>query len=613
MTQRSPLRTVRTHRGGAILALLALFIGLCRPCEAQGAELAEDGAVIYEVQPGDTLQEICERFLGGNEYLPELLGHNRIADPNTISAGSLLAIPREERTDAITALSRAENALAQAIDAAAETYAEQEFRDARRAVENSRQSREQGEYSQSLATARVGLLLANRARKLADERAPVEQDATLTAVHRTVETTTDGGDTWLAAKQGDRIGLGMEIRTGSDSRAEITLADGSVLQVNAESRFAIQRFVLDRRDGMRTSRLKVIMGSILGHVEPRKVDTSEFEIDAGEASVAIRGTELRVEEDQGTSRLAVYGGNTSMRAGGKEVEVPEDFGTVSRGGRPPAPPEKLLSPPIDLSPRAVIHRTANQRPAFQWQPHPARPAAAYLLEIATDTAFNRVEQGRRVERPGLRADVLPAGTYFWHVASIDDKGLIGEYSRFRRLEIRKEYGVRVMPSEVLISTQGRKLAQPDVTYAIRPSKEDTSVVAVYYSMDGDVYRELDGRFTLPDDGDYVIHVKGRCAEGQYGEPQSFEVRVDGTPPEVTAVVSAPIEDPALGEVVFLEITGRDENGVARLEISTNGKTFAEYVDPVAFRPDERHRVAYRAHDIVGNVSPVATIEVGARP
>ncbi len=572
-----------------------------------------DDSIVYEVQAGDTLQSISERYLGGPEFMDELLGYNEVADPNAVVAGTLLTIPRKDRKSAINYLTRAEKALARAIDAEAETYAEKEFLAARELVEKSRADRLKGRYSQTVSQAKKGLILAARARQLADERAPIQQESTLTAVHNRVEISTGSGTSWKPARVGQKVQVNSLIRTGNDGRAEVTLADHSVIQINQASTVAIKDFVLDRRTGVRNSRLKVVLGSILGRVEPEKVEESQFEIDTDAASVAIRGTEVRVSSEAATTWLSVLHGLTSIEAGGNTIEVPGDFGTIAKNGRPPASPVELLDAPGGLVPGAVIHHTAIQTPEFQWAPIASGRLGTYHLEIAADSAFNEIVQDHRKGGDRFKANVLLPGEYFWRVSTIDRDGLEGQWSPIRKLVIKRNYEVEVHPTEPLIAANGVRLARPQIGYMARASRADTSVVRMHYSLDGKTYSAVDGPITLTEDGDYEVRIKGESADGDFGDVRTFSVRVDGTPPEVSATVSAPSEDPVLGKIVHLELAAEDANGLDRVEVSTDGKNFFEYMEPIAFRADEQHRVACRALDAVGNVSPVKHIDVGAQP
>ncbi len=583
----------------------ALTFGLSAPLRAAGSQ----DFTVYTVQEGDTLQALAQRFMGGTEFVDELLGYNRIENPASVQPGTLLAIPLEVRNRAITALSRAENALAAAHAAAADTYAAEEYGDARATIREARTDREKGSYSSASALAELGARKAAEAARLADERAPVQQEARITFVQGTAETSLDQGGTWSSARVGDTLPVAAMLRTGPDARVELTLAEGSIVQVARDSTFLLEDFRLDRRTGQRNSKLRVMIGNILGTVEPREVESSVFEIDSGNASIAIRGTQLRVGADAGATRLSMLEGATVITAAGASVDVPRNFGTVAEGNRPPARPVELFPPPTQLVPREAILITAVQTPTFSWHPVYHRRVDGYRLEIAGDLAFNAIVQEHRVQEHSLTADLLGEGDYFWRVSTVDRSGLEGRPTAARALRIRRNLDVEIEPASPLLEHEGLRLARRDNEFLVRPARRDTSVVALEFSLDGESYQPTGERIRFEEDGDYHLHVRGKAADGAVGEAVDLTLRVDGTAPEVTAKVSDPHEDPLLGEVVAVQLTASDAHGVARIEVSTDGVRFVEYDRPLVFSTAERVDLAFRATDILGNRSEVQSISV----
>lgn len=604
MSRGSP----RAMRRIGVVALLGLVAGPDSAVRVMGEETPATGRV-YRVQPGDTPAGISRRFFGGEEFLPELLAFNGIADPNRIFDGMVLVIPGSVRDEALTAQAELEQALVRAADAAASAYAEEEFSAARELGQQSRILRTRGAYGKAATLAVRGLDLAVRALALADEKAPEQQPVTLTFADPGVFVSLDEGRTWEAAGTGREIQAGGLIRTEPSARAVLTMEDGSEIRLDQDTTMALRDLRVDRRDGSRISRLQVVVGGILGSVPPEEREVSEFQIDTGEGSVAIRGTMLRVHSRNNLTRLAVLEGAAWLSSDEGGVEVAARQGATLRAGRAPTRPEPLPRPPYDLVPRAVIHQTAVQTPLFRWIPLPEDRPDAYHLQVAKDPEFLRVVQDVRLEQTSVRSPVLPEGRYFWRVSCLDRKGLEGAFCPPRRLDVVKDFEVKVHPSELLVAWDGRHLAQPDVVYEVVPARADTSVVAVEYRINGGDFEVLTERFRLPRDGDYEIEVRGRCLEGQCGESDAFRVRVDGTAPRVTARVSPEREEPDLGSIVYLTLDAADQNGVARVEVTGNGSIFREYQRPIAYRADDHVRVGYRAHDSAGNICPLQWIEL----
>jgi hypothetical protein len=524
-----------------------------------------------------------------------------------------LVIPIQVRTHAMDRLGRAERQVVLALEAAADTYAPEVFVPARTLVGQARAAKESGDYSRTVSLSKRGQAMAEQALALSDERAPVQQEATLSFAHGLTEKSLDGGVTWSTASAPEVIPVGGQLRTGPSARAEVTLADGSVIQIQQDSQFELIRFRLERRTGVRSSRLKVYAGGILGTVEPEKVKESEFQIDTGAASVAIRGTRLRVAAENRDTRLSMLQGETLLSAGGKSISVPERFGAVSRDGRPPASPVELLPPPTGFSPQSILHRTADQAPILRWLPVTNPRTAGYRVEIARDTRFHTIVQDHRVAISRVQAQVLSGGRYFWRVLSFDRDGIEGAFSESRGLEIVKNLEVAIHPTEPLIPGGAVRLARPQVGYLVRAARTDTSVVRTLYSLDGATWMPADEAIQLGADGDYTIQARGECREGERGPIHSLEVRVDGSPPVVTADVGPPTDVEGLGPTVFVSLSAKDAAGVARIEYGFDGREFLEYSQPVAFSAIARGRLYYRAFDSLGNGSSVERLDLPGEP
>ena len=74
----------------------------------------------------------------------------------------------------------------------------------------------------------------------------------------------------------------------------------------------ITSFEYDRRNGKRRSRLKVIVGEIMGKVKKKKAKDSTFEIRTSTTALSIRGTDLRVGASTKVSRVALLEGHAGV-------------------------------------------------------------------------------------------------------------------------------------------------------------------------------------------------------------------------------------------------------------------------------------------------------------
>ncbi len=94
----------------------------------------------------------------------------------------------------------------------------------------------------------------------------------------------------VTAKWNMELPEGAVVITGSDSKAEITLPDNSVIRVTANSRFKLEK--IDKKENNRSFLMKILEGGIFGKIS--KMFTGSVEIKSPIAVIAIRGTEFAV-------------------------------------------------------------------------------------------------------------------------------------------------------------------------------------------------------------------------------------------------------------------------------------------------------------------------------
>ena len=424
-----------------VLTISAFLVGTSASAQQLAKTTASPGATVYRMKQNDTLRDLSERFLGNAEYLPELMAFNQISNPLTVKDGAFIAIPGPERQVALEAIENAQQLASDALAAMAQQYAEQELTSARRHLDAAIAARWHATYKQALELAQKAAAQALQAKKLADERAPVREPGRVTAIHGPVHIAAAEGAPFTAAKVGDSLPVKGTLRTGPKGRAEVTLGDGSVVQILPDSILKLADYRRDRRNGQRTSELDVIMGSILGKIKPRKHKKSTYKVKTSGAAMAIRGTELRVGRDEAnTTRLAVLGGLVDLGTDKKTVQVPDNFGSYVKGGRRPADAILLLPPPLITSPSAPNPISAQQRFPFTWVASDSTRFAAFHLELARDQKFNEIEQETHVGTPGHTTEPLEDGVYHWRVSTIDNKGLEGKVNT-GTLTIRRKLAV----------------------------------------------------------------------------------------------------------------------------------------------------------------------------
>ena len=570
---------------------------------------AEDGSTLYRLQKGDSLSEIAEVYLGGKEFVPELLAFNNIQNATTVREGSVIALPGKIRDEALMRLQLAEQAVGMALDAQADKYAVHEYKDARTSLEAAKKARFEAAYAKALGMAERTIAIADEAKRVADKNANEEKDGRVVKAFGSVEISEDGGTSWRSVSQGDPLPLTAIVRTDAKSRAEVVLEDGSIFQVLEASELSIAQYLRDRRTGRIDAELRVLMGDVMGKIKPKKRDDSRLDIKTGKASIAVRGTRLRAKVDEvGVTRTELLGGKVVLHARGKQVPIPPNYGVVAPPNGYPGDPTELLPPPTPSSAWDQDVTTARQRPFLRWNRVENRRLSGYHVEVAHDPEFTHIVDNAIVAESGYQPSVLPEGDYLWRVSSIDKKKLEGDSCEPRVLRIRKDLGLRLEYHGELVESGGRYVASAGNTYIGVPAQDDTSVAYVEYSIDGGSYKRLTGPVRLPLGAPRTLQMRGVGLDGDVGPEIQSEMYVDGEPPDVSVGVSRRMDDGAGGAWVLVRINAEDLSGLQYVRYTLNGKDVRDYTEPIRLSTLQNYTLTVRAKDRVGNRSAKLSYE-----
>lgn len=580
-----------------ILTMLCIGLMVCPMfgpaaiAEDQRSDVYNVNRALYEVKKGETLEELAKRFVGGDRAVTELMEYNRIKDPAVVKEGFILVLPGTERTEALIKIESAKEALALAREAMAEVYAPEEYKFANGYIEEGETNLHNGNYDKATALGELGRARAIQAKELADARAVIQQPAKVTAVNGSVDISQDGERTWRPVTMNEECPVKAVIRTGKASRAELTLGDGSVIQVQESTKMVINNFKLDQRNQKRQSEMQIYLGNILGKVAQRQNEQSTFQVHSRSTVLAIRGTDLRVGTDLvETTRLSVLDGNVVATARKKEVPVPGNNGTFVEPGEAPRKPIELLPPPAIGKPATELFSTSIQTIDFEWEP--VRDGAAaqvsklvgnvlsqeliYHLEIAKDLSFNYVVQEVRTPKTYWTCGVLEPGDYYWQVSTIDKNGLEGPSSPAQRLRVIRDLDVVLRPA-IQPAVRGTTwIVGPTNMITVVPVREQSSIAGMIYNLNNGGFMSTDGRILFHEDGDYLLKVRAVGADGYMGEHIEQQLIVDTRGPRITPTVSPVTQDPEMGDVVFVTFDVADENGVETIEYRINESAYEPY-------------------------------------
>jgi Txe/YoeB family toxin of Txe-Axe toxin-antitoxin module len=123
-----------------------------------------------------------------------------------------------------------------------------------------------------------------------------------------------------AARKGDTIPAGSQVRTGADGAAEITFADGSILRMTKASSILLSA---NKRQKEKNSIL-LFFGRVWSKVAPSKDGGTSYEVGTANAVCGVRGTEFETQvADDGSMRMQVTEGKVAVDGdGGEQVAGP---------------------------------------------------------------------------------------------------------------------------------------------------------------------------------------------------------------------------------------------------------------------------------------------------
>jgi hypothetical protein len=215
------------------------------------------------------------------------------------------------------------------------------------------------------------------------------------------------------------------VRTLRNSSTELRLADGTELTVTENSLVFLKKAETRVRQ---TQTIEIVHGQADLEMLAAETGADEIEIVLGTAMARPKGgstgnaTRARRPE-QGGSQVMVFHGKSDVEAGGKTVQVAEGMGTAVPEKGPPAPPERLLTAPVTVSPPPGT-RLSFANPTLIWEE--VAKARSYTTEVCLDPDCGQlVERQTDVNEASLTMPPLPVGDLYWRVTAVSASGLDG--------------------------------------------------------------------------------------------------------------------------------------------------------------------------------------------
>lgn len=345
---------------------------------------------------------------------------------------------------------------------------------------------------------------------------------------------------------GGEVNEGQKLETSEGASAVLAMADGSRLRVPPSSlaEVASSRTYGGRgaalgaeagTDGWFAGALRVLRGSV--EVFATKVLRAKpLEVITPTAVVGVRGTQFRVGFDEAASastRLEVIEGVVRLDAGNQTagVDLRAGFGAVNDASRAAPRVARLLEAP-DLGAVPELF----ERPLVRFKP--AAPADVLRVQVAEDSAFDRIVSDQRVPAgTDVRIAGLEDARWYLRARRIDDQGIEGfDTTRAFVLKARPEPPVYRSPRADAKQSIGTvEFAWAFNVQAPRARLQvarDEAFKTVLFEREN----LADAALSAPFDAAGVYHwrlasVRPNGERGPYGDAQRFELRPLPEPPK----------------------------------------------------------------------------------
>ena len=171
---------------------------------------------------------------------------------------------------------------------------------------------------------------------------------TLTEMTGTVEILKSGEEVWLPAAENIPLTQGDRVKTGSDSAAEITLDNGTIIKIEEDADLTLMLLLYAKEQ--EETKLHLTKGKAITNVRKDKKGLSKTSIRTLNCVASVRGTEFVVAAGDGNTNIGVFSGEVGVvnvnDAGdetGTGVSVQPDQETKAQLGSEPSAPYAMTA------------------------------------------------------------------------------------------------------------------------------------------------------------------------------------------------------------------------------------------------------------------------------
>jgi hypothetical protein len=347
------------------------------------------------------------------------------------------------RNDAQGAISRAASKLSEAVVLPLDPEMRQLVEKADDHLKLARAEFEESDFPSSVIAARQSQELSSKALAGASGGNAESRLVKINKLEGDVRVKQAGSFSWTGATMSTVLRAGDQVKTSSNSSAEVIYFDGTVTRIQPGSLLEIRDLYEDPVTKVRRVKQKLSWGEISASTQQRNVNGSYHEVAAGKIAARTEDAgrfRVAVDEAQQTSLVDVFDGKVELATpdtkevlqSGERIRAAADGRLSAKETLPGVP--RLISPSDQRV--FIFEDPAQESITLNWET--LTGIRRFRLVISDQPLFTSPLYN--AERDDLSAvlEGVGTGTYYWKVAAVNGAGVTGPFSDSRSFRISSE-------------------------------------------------------------------------------------------------------------------------------------------------------------------------------
>ena len=244
---------------------------------------------------------------------------------------------------------------------------------------------------------------------------------------------------WVEATLSTSLDKGDLVRTGSDSDARISFADGTSYTIKPETLITVEENATDNSRPTSVS-VSIQTGQVDLATPLLRWPDSKAAVKSEDTTTQVHSNTkaaVKFDPEKKESEVVVSSGSAQVQRGQERVDLAQyEKATIPSSGAIQrstvlAPPD--LVEPLNLAP-IIAENPKSATVHFEWKPVP--DAVSYTLRVSTTAMFTRtVFDKKDIKGTSLDISGLDAADYFWNVMATDAKKQSSEVSDIFRFSL----------------------------------------------------------------------------------------------------------------------------------------------------------------------------------